>query len=169
MMIKVISLWQPWALAMWLGIKCYETRGGDAPVLSQLRRWDGMLGIHAAQLPWTHAVDKAFPNETPKFRRDWALKAIEYMKDAPADKSQYGILGGICKRGNIYRTEQIRDSLSEQERHFGNYADGRRAIWLPKMVKLPTPIPMRGHQGLWDWEVPKDIQELLEEKWGKSA
>jgi hypothetical protein len=42
-------------------------------------------------------------------------------------------------------------SLTEQERAFGDYSEGRY-MWLLENVKLlPEPIPARGAQGLWDW------------------
>jgi hypothetical protein len=44
------------------------------------------------------------------------------------------------------------NSLSEQEKAFGNY-DPNRWMWILSDIKrLDTPIPAKGKQGLWTWE-----------------
>jgi len=160
--IKVASLWHPWALAMWKGLKKYETRSESAPVVRQLRQYRGWLGIHAAQMPWLKAIDNALEGESIEARKAFALECIERLKDAPVDRKDYGCIGGICRfDGGIFQTHQIRTELNDTEKFWGNYSDGRRAIHCPNMIRLNDPIPMRGHQGLFDWEVPQDISSRL--------
>lgn len=40
----------------------------------------------------------------------------------------------------------------EDQRSFGDFTPGRFALLLADVVKLPEPIPARGHQGLWTWD-----------------
>lgn len=165
MKIKVISLWQPWALAMWKLLKQYETRSEHAPAVAQLRHYRGWLGIHAAQMSWLKAIDKALEGESIDTRKAFAMKCIELMNDAPVDKQDYGCIGGICWfDGGIFQTQSVRHELSDTELFFGNYSDGRRAIHCSNMHRLDTPIPARGQQGLFDWEVPEDVAERIH-KW----
>lgn len=158
MKIKVASLWHPWALAMWKGLKQYETRSALAPVVIQLRHYRGWLGIHAAQMPWLKAIDKSFEGDSIEVRKKFALDCIERLNDAPVDRRDYGCIGGICRfDGGIFQTQQIRGELNDAETFWGNYSDGRRAIHCPNMIRLDDPVPLRGHQGLFDWEVPPVI------------
>jgi hypothetical protein len=160
MKIKIISLWNPWAFAMWAGLKQYETRPESAPVVSQLRSYGhGWLGIHAAKLPMMVAIGRSFGNDANSCEA-WLGWFLSYAKDVPLS-SDYGVLGGICRFSGIFQTQQIEPKLSEMERFFGNYEAGRRALFCPGMVRLPTPIPMRGFQGAWNWDVPREVEELL--------
>jgi hypothetical protein len=160
--IKVISLWHPWALAMWKNLKRYETRSEYAPVVAQLRHYRGWLGIHAAQMPWLKAIDKSFEGEGIEVRKAFALKCIDLLNDAPVDRKDFGCIGAVCKfEGGIFQTQTVRNRLSEEEKFWGNYSDGRRAIHCPNMIRLDEPVPMRGHQGLFDW----DVSEAKIEKW----
>jgi hypothetical protein len=49
----------------------------------------------------------------------------------------------------VKRTEAIVDSLTEDERTFGNYFPGRFAWALANVRRLPEAVPLRGQQGLW--------------------
>lgn len=161
MKIKVVSLWQPWAWAMWNGLKEWETRDSWSPVVAQLRRYRGWLGIHAAKKPFRFSdYEEEF---THNFRRNCA--GVELLDEITTkqfeSQLQYGVLGGICNfSGNIIQTQQA--VVGTQERFWGNYETGRRAIHCPGMVKLPEPVRLRGAQGLFEWEVPPNIREMLQ-------
>jgi hypothetical protein len=161
MKIKVISLWNPWAFAMWAGLKQYETRSEKFVAMSGLRNYSGWLGIHAAKMFWLKAIDRSMEGAPIEERKAFAMEMILRLDDAPIDKGDHGVLGGICRFSGIYQTQQIEPKLSEMERFFGNYAPGRRAIFCPGMVRLPAPIPMRGYQRAWNWEVTPEVELLL--------
>jgi hypothetical protein len=40
----------------------------------------------------------------------------------------------------------------EPELSFGNYSSGRYAWLLANIEMVPSPIPMRGALGLWEWK-----------------
>lgn len=46
----------------------------------------------------------------------------------------------------------------EPERSFGDYNPGRFAWILNDVRPLKTPIPAKGRQRLWNWDMPNNIQ-----------
>lgn len=158
MIIKIISLWQPWAWAMWNSLKHWETRDSRAPVVAQLRKYRGPLGIQAAKRPFRFSdMEDEF---THGFRRNSGGSELPRgMTTTQFERQlQYGVLGGICLFDGEIKSTKSAHGFSEQEKFWGNY-DGfsRVAIHCRAMVKLANPIPMRGQQGLWDWEVPEEL------------
>jgi hypothetical protein len=149
MRIKVISLHQPWASAMWLGLKKYETRSELFVKNTGLSHYSGLLGIHAAKKPFRVEDYKS------AFHAGLKRYGLE-LGTLP-----YGVIGGICRMGEIYATENIRGTLSEQELFFGDYSEGRRAIHCHDMVRLEQPILLRGFQGAFYWDVPPEVERLV--------
>lgn len=145
--IKVVSLWQPWAEAMRRKLKTNETRSW----FSGHRGW---LGIHAAKKRFN-------PNNyTPEFAHK--MRALDIWPD----RLTYGALVCIVWMDGCCCTEKVRDSLSATELFWGDYADGRYAwktdVW--SMIELPTAIPLRGHQGLFEWQMPEELALLIRRK-----
>lgn len=132
---KSISLWQPWATLVAIEAKRYETRSWFTP-------YRGPLLIHAA---------KRFQMEE---RRLCLIHPFWEVLEQAGHKSTYdmplGAYVAVAHLTEIIPTEVIRDSLSKQERAFGNYASGRYAWKLERVKAFPEPISARGYQGLWD-------------------
>jgi activating signal cointegrator 1 len=129
---KAISLWQPWASAIALGYKRFETRGWCTG-------YRGEIAIHAAKR-WTEAEREAafdFENEF----------GITGLMTPPL-----GAMLAICRLTHVGRTEEVVTRISEMERAFGNYAPGRFAWRLELIEKFPAPITTKGEQGLFNWE-----------------
>lgn len=139
---KAISLWQPWALAVVLGAKRFETRhwktGVRGPVLIHAaKRWTSlqsdMLGafIEADALP-----------ANVEIHRGKILGRIE-------------IIG--MKRTEEYEVGEPdrRRIISYQEEILGDWSKGRWAweFWNP--IAFRTAIPFRGSQGF--FEVPDEL------------
>ena len=144
MNIKVASLWQPWAEAMRLKLKKNETR-------SWWTGYRGWLAIHAAKKRFN-------PNEySPEFAHE--CRALNFWPDTLT----YGAVVCIVKLVGCEKSEHVRDVVSETERFWGNY-DDKRHVWITcpnSMVELAEPIPLRGHQGLFNWEVPDELAMRL--------
>ena len=51
-----------------------------------------------------------------------------------------------------------------QERAFGNYGRGRHGWVLENVRALKVPIPATGHQGIWNWEPPTNLEDLYEKR-----
>jgi activating signal cointegrator 1 len=142
--VKALSLWQPWASLVALGEKRIETREWST-------KYRGPLAIHAtAKLPprWlgTSRESEAFTSELAdvlNVRRDHVPAAMR--------KLPYGAVLCIVRLLDIQPTTSVREILSERERIFGNYEDGRYAWCFENVEKFDTPIPAKGNRMLWDW------------------
>lgn len=138
---KAISLWQPWASAMALGLKTIETRHWSTNVR-------GLVAIHAAKR-WTREERE----DAEDFARSFNCPALI---EPP--------LGAILALGHlvsVVRVETLRDDISDMERAFGNYGNARFAWQFAHVVSLPEPIPFKGAQGF--FEVPDDLSAIVPE------
>jgi len=134
---KALSLWQPWASAMALGLKSIETRHWSTS-------YRGPMAIHAAKR-WT------------RDEREWGAEMAD-LHGAPILANPP--LGAIIAVGvliSIEATDILRGNISETEEMFGNYGPKRFGWIFKDLVALPEPIPMRGMQGLWNWPTPADV------------
>jgi hypothetical protein len=138
---KAISLWQPWASALFIRlpdgsrIKGIETRSWST-------NYTGKLVIHAA---------KAFPKEAQEFAlSEFFMRRIPHPDDLPR-----GVLLGTVKLMGTRRTEDIRHQIDALEKMYGNYESGRFAWFTTDPVLFPEPIPFKGKQLF--FEVPDDL------------
>jgi hypothetical protein len=146
MKLKVLTLTQPWATLVALGAKKLETRSWSTRHL-------GSLLIHAA---------KGFPT------RAQVLCAQEPFRTAlqayTAATLPTGVIVALVRMDGFFRiAEQTASQLTPWERAFGDYTPGRFAWDLADVRPLPTPVPARGHLGLWDWEVPPDLEKWIQQ------
>ncbi|MCL5265514.1 MAG: ASCH domain-containing protein [Chloroflexi bacterium] len=138
---KALSLTQPWASLVAIGVKRIETR-------DWYTSYRGAIAIHASK-GWT-ASDRALCNKEP-FRR--CLKRGHLIVETLP-------LGAIVAVATIDQCSLIRDPallrISDNERAFGNFTKGRFAWFLKDVRPLRRPVPATGALGLW-W-VPTDIE-----------
>jgi hypothetical protein len=74
------------------------------------------------------------------------------------------VQGAIIGKTNlvkIFTTESIRDTLSAEERAFGDYRDKRFAWQCEGATLLPNPIKVHGKLSIWDYDM--DVTRELEE------
>lgn len=123
-------------------LKCNETR-----------HWwcahRGPIAIHAAKKPW-----KA--EEYPEF--------LSYFQP---EQMAYGSVVCIARMVGCEKTERISDKISQREYFWGNYENGRYA-WMTSpadLIVLPEPIPLRGQQGLFEWELPPEVERMVNAKY----
>jgi len=142
---KAITVWQPWATLIAIGCKKIETR-------SWKTSYRGALAIHAA---------KHFPKEA----RDLCvlepfhsiLKEAGYANQigiiVPA-RLPTGVVVATCiLRSVIEITERNASGLKDPELSFGDFTPGRYAWFLDNIQKLEEPIPARGRQRLWEFNL----------------
>jgi len=126
--IKAISLWQPWASAMAMGLKKNETRHWATS-------YRGPLLIHAAK---------------KKIRLPLDLLRILSQNALNPYKVPYGVL--ICKV-DLIGCEQIGyencPAFDSVEYQLGNYDHGRW-MWVTDNLQTFDPIPYKGSQGFFD-------------------
>ncbi len=133
---KALSLWQPWASLVALGEKCYETRHWNTS-------YRGLLAIHAAKR-WTKDEIQAWDS----FR--FSNNHIRHM-DHPLP---LGAVLCIVRLKNVVPVESVRMFLSEKERLYGNYSNGRFAWELQVVEVFEQSIPAKGAQGFFNWTRP---------------
>lgn len=148
---KALTLWQPWASLVILGAKQFETRGW-------FTSYRGTLVITAAA-----KHPKEYFNELDPDMIDAAREALGVV--------DFGELPRGCALGTV----ELRDclkvnqlgsllisaqsgiralrTLSRREMLFGDFSPGRFAWALENPEPFDSPVPVRGKQGLWDWEV----------------
>jgi hypothetical protein len=125
---KAISLWQPWASAMALGLKRIETRHWST-------RYRGLIAIHAAKR-WT-ADERDF-------------HALEQEAGRMPAELPLGAIVATARLVDVKRTEQLVDHISDGEHCWGNYGPERYGWLFEEIVALPVPILFKGAQGLFD-------------------
>lgn len=157
---KALTLWQPWATLVMLGVKKVETRGWET-------KHRGLLVIHAALvLPknWTPFARSPFVEAlrpvvglnkygAPNLDRlplGMILGTVKLVDVMPAD---YAVSTGVVPYGRTRRQQEAEATrlITPVERAFGNYDEPGRFAWFLEDVKpLPMPVPWRGHQRLWN-------------------
>jgi hypothetical protein len=137
--VKALSLWQPWASAIALGLKSVETR-------SWATTYRGPLAIHAAQ----RRLDD--DEERDLYARIAELDGAA-ARTAPEWRAHRGVVVATCQLTMILGTREAveRGMIDERERRWGDFAPGRYAWFLGDVVRPEQPAPARGRQGLWEW------------------
>ena len=137
---KALTLTQPWASLVVLGVKRYETRSWPIPL--SLRGGQHRIAIHAAK-GWT-VDDREFLSD---LIRDGVLPQM-----ATATIPRGAVLGTVRLDGIFTTTAALRQNdMTALERELGDYSPGRYAWLLGAPDRFPDPIPARGSLGLWDW------------------
>lgn len=132
---KCVSLTQPYASAIPLGLKRWETRSWHT-------KYRGPLGIHAA---------KGFP----RWAREFA--EIECALGRMDDRVPLGAIVAVVDLAACLPTTEALLFLGDDrtlpevaiERRYGDYSPGRFAWKLENIQALAEPIPCKGRLGLW--------------------
>lgn len=126
--IKAITLHQPWAAFIAAGHKLYETRSWST-------NYRGLIAIHAGK-----TIAAYFRNEFMLTPEQWGQ----------LPEMALGAVVAIARLVDVTPTEGL--DVSPLERSMGNFQPGRYA-WKLELVKVfDKPIPVKGKQGLWDWD-----------------
>jgi hypothetical protein len=132
---KAISLLQPWATLVTLGIKTIETR-------SWRTTYRGPILIHASQ----GKAGGIFAAEPP-FKK--------YITDF--NRLPFGAIIGQATITDLIpvemleMTEELINRLTMEEKAFGDYSEGRYAWILEDPQQFTKPIPARGSLSIWEY------------------
>jgi activating signal cointegrator 1 len=149
--VKAITIHQPWASLIALGEKRFETRGWPT-------KYRGPIAIHAGlsldRIAFVRAPVRAALlkhgilaiDDLPTGR----MIATATLEDCLQVTRPYGEQSLVNLKGD--RTTLLWGGLLPDEYHFGDYSDGRYAWSLTNVQTLPEPVPVKGQQGLWNWE-----------------
>jgi activating signal cointegrator 1 len=133
-----LSLHQPWASLMSLGVKRCETR-------SWLTNYRGLVAIHAAK-KWDQELRETCHSD-PFAEALFGDDKFAKTEDLP--RGCFVALGKL--RHCLSTTEHFRLIPSDEthEYYFGNYDPGRFMWVFDEIWKLSAPVYTPGHQGLW--------------------
>lgn len=134
---KCLTITQPYASLIAFSEKRVESRSWYTP-------FRGIIAIHAAKrIP---KDDREFVIEDEDFASVLARHGVT-LDDLPL-----GCVVATARLVGCMTTERalISESVTYQERHFGNFDRGRYAWVLTDVVPLPVPIPAKGSLGLWE-------------------
>lgn len=162
---KALTLTQPWATLVAIGAKRIETRSWHTS-------YRGPLAIHAAktfpewakeQAQWEAVFRRAlgWPGLPIPFARTWLDLMQANIRALPL-----GCVLAVCELLDCKLIVDSQTALSvtrfgprmlappEPERSFGDYEPGRYG-WILGNVEqqFDPPIPAKGAQKLWDWEM----------------
>lgn len=154
MIVKALSLWEPWASLMAFGVKTVETRHWST-------RHRGPLLVHAAKR-WTREQESMLDEADVQH----ALSPL--ISEHPTHRGHMGVvkpyhlpLGrAVClvKMTGCVSTNEIFSgdlrATVEAEDDFGDYSEDRFAWVTTGAHRLSRPLAVTGHQGLFDVEVP---------------
>lgn len=160
-MMKVLTLYQPWASLVALNEKRIETR-------SWRTSYRGTLAIHAGK--GFHPSYQTLANLDATFNR-----ALTGGKDWNPDIWDTLPLGSVIAICNLVDCQKIvfRDRtfaklengiyVEGNERAFGDYSPGRYAWILEDIHQLAKPIPAKGMQRIWNWD--QETHEIAIDPW----
>ena len=136
---KTLSLLQPWATLVVMGVKQIETRSW-----SPAHR--GPLLIHASK----GKAGEIFAHEQPfkKYIPDFSKLPFGYIigRVTLVDVVRIGT-------GSLFHTnDEMMNRLTMEEKAFGDYTDGRFAWMLQDAVEFKQPIGARGSLNLWEFD-----------------
>jgi len=134
-----LSLTQPWASAMALGLKRIETRSWS----TALR---GPIAIHAS---------KGFPVWAKEFAM---FEVASYLNHAP-EWYPRGAIVAVGILTDVVRTETLRLQIMEREEFFGDYTAGRFGWIFEDIRPLRQPVPATGRLGI--WTMPPEVRAAV--------
>ena len=153
---KTISLWQPYASLIEAGVKTIETRGWAPPRDLMGQR----IAIHAAK-----AIETS---DMRGRRRHGRIAAVlndpEWEKNVPrgavvctAILDHAAQVTGLEQDGKVTVAGNRLVAVDE----WGDFGPGRWLWFLRDVEPVDPPVPVRGHQGFWNWEYPSGTPDAV--------
>jgi activating signal cointegrator 1 len=135
---KALTIIEPHATLIMIGVKPYETRSWETS-------FRGFIAIHAGKGTDDLYLPKKDPYRTP-------LVNAGYLK--PTD-FHLGCVLGVVKLVDCIPAEKAHDKT------FGGFEAGRFAWKLEVVEVFPKPIPAKGALGLWEWKFDRALIQAL--------
>ncbi|MGV3617976.1 MAG: hypothetical protein ACO1SV_21835 [Fimbriimonas sp.] len=166
---KSISLWQPWATAIAMEAKRFETRSWPAPAAVVGQR----IAIHAAKR-WTAEQDSL----DCYYHWCGALRHKMGTRQRFRDVLPFGAVVAVATLAEVRTTDSMTVGELNTERHpggdfigesyawdedsMGDFSVGRFAWRMDDVVRLETPVPCVGRQGFFD--LPAEVEAAVLEQ-----
>ncbi len=151
---KALTIWQPWASLIMAGYKPYEFRGWPAPkyVIGQ------RIVIHAGtrQIKKDEVAGLINSLEVGDFIGGLKVDALDFLTDVLMDRRKLPLSAGLGtvllgepKHSHELWPEQFAGMSDSDRENCSNWA------WPVTEIQHFEPIvPIRGHQGFWNWPYP---------------
>ena len=139
---KALSLWQPWASAVALGLKRIETRSWGT-------NFRGVIAIHASKTTqgWEDCSSSV---ELRVFNASgYSLVSIPIV-DRPSLFQHGGVIAVARLMDCVEMTAELIDKQSDLELSMGDWRPGRFAWVLGNVRVLPKPFVCRGGQRIFN-------------------
>ena len=140
---KALTLRQPWATLVASGAKKIETRSWHT-------NYRGPLAIHAAKRVDKTDLRLCFQEPFFDCLTQAGYRLIAYCLFR-GNTLPHGAVIATCELIGVVQIDQDFRLPTEPELSFGDFTPGRYAWFLDGIQKLPEPIPMKGHQRLWEF------------------
>jgi len=150
--LQALTLWQPWASLLIGGYKRFETRSWRP--FYKTRFW---CAVHAAKnspKPAMKMLDRHSQHFLPA-----AAECLQEMGYDDFVELPCGAILGVVLWETIRPTVELEEQASELDLLFGDWTAGRFAWKVARAQRFNVPIPARGSQGLWQWELPSSMHE----------
>ena len=143
---KVITIWQPYASLIAMGIKTIETRYWGT-------HYRGPIVVHAAK---RCDIDIAIEcRRAAEWIAENNIQLPESLERFSVPEPLMGHALGWCELADCLRVPPQGwtpgKEASEADFGFGDLSPGRFAWKLGPFHPFPQPIAAKGQQGLWDW------------------
>lgn len=143
---KAISIWQPHASLLMLGLKPFETRGWPVPRSILGTR----VAIHAAKADGDlREIEKYLLGRQAGSEADESIEAYVRAVSGCGFATLADLPRG-CILGTVVLSECVPTQAAENHKNFGDFSPGRFAWRASDPVLLPAPAPFRGMQGFFD-------------------
>jgi hypothetical protein len=156
--VKALTLTEPWASLVALGLKSIETRGWPT-------HHRGRIAIHAGKkftgddLDWLLMTPDAFVPLT-----NAGLDIDQFSPGRSFQTTRGCVIATArliaCVQFDLNMVERIGRHYGESELLFGDFSKGRYGFVLADVIRLPEPIPAVGSLGFWDWEPPAQLRDV---------
>ena len=153
--LKVITVWQPWASLIMAGVKPYEFRGWELPVALRNKRHGVHAGARKVKVdeinelirrlegpePWTVSLFKS------------AVPLLRSWRDDPEKLPRSCVLGTAFFGSPVLGSVIARDfgaPVNDSDRT-------AHSTWgwpVSAIEHFEPPVPARGAQGWWEWQAP---------------
>ncbi len=168
---KALTILQPWASLIACGAKKIETR-------SWATKYRGPLAIHAGmndkylrefithEEPFRSALaplarlcktsDPAIRMAVTQWNHGCVIAIADLVDCVEVEKHIYSplILGMLGRTDKPFARLVNNHYVNGNELAFGDYTPGRYA-WMLENVRMIEPVPAKGMQRLWNWDMPE--------------
>jgi len=150
---RALTVRQPYASLLALGIKKMETRTRDTKIR-------GSIAIHAG-LAMPCRIGERIKFGEFEVERDSLSGLLLRGPGMWPYRLPVGAIVGIGDLFQTRRTESLEHRPDERERSLGSHDPGNWAWSITSMSRILNPITATGSLGWWNWDVPADLIPTL--------